>query len=153
MQIFRHGIIAVSIVGAITACGARQGPITKPPARKSVTVTATKFFSVTKKKSLGHCKIDVAPAKGDNVRVTRGDEVAWILGNDCDNALDLTLTFFPKEERKQGDGFPLITFSPVEDGVLKGKVNDIDMQGREYRVFKYRIRVGNHTKDPEIIIF
>jgi predicted small lipoprotein YifL len=153
MQTFRRRIIAVSIVSAVTGCGTHQGPITKPPATKSVTVTATKFFSVTKKRILGNCKIDVAPAKGDNVRVNRGDEVAWVLGNDCDSAQDLTLTFFPKDQHKQGNGVDVITFSAMEDGVLKGKVNNIDLGGQPYRVFRYRIKVGNHTKDPEIIVF
>ena len=141
----------VCMTVSIAACSRHPAPSVAPTPPAAVTVTTQKWFSVAKERPWhGGCRIRITPEAGPNTHLRSGEEVAWLLVNDCDNAADLRLEFFR-------NGKPVaspITFEAVANGVLKGRVNPIVVTPEQPWVrFKYTVIVGDHRKDPEIVIF
>ncbi len=142
-------LCALATLALLSGCvSAKQ---IEPVPSEPLTLTVGKFFSITKTKPWYKisCKITVAPAKGD-VKVRRGSTVAWVMGNDCDDAADVRLRFFRKGRGKATEEYP-IKFEPMRNNVLYGTV--IDDGGTEEATYEYTAIVGRHQKDPEIIVF
>ena len=144
-------VVGAGLAAMLTGTCAAVQPAIKPVKTPEVfTVSSQKWFSVDKKKKIGGCKIDVSPEKGADAVVVRGWQVSWLLVNTCDNAPELELQFY-----LHGRPANPITFEKMADGVLKGKVRE-DLKDEEVGAqnpYKYSVKVGNHIKDPEIIIF
>jgi hypothetical protein len=142
----RHALFACLLMFT-TACASLQVGTTPGPPPKPVALSVQKWFSVDKHEPwYGGCSVRVTPEKKPNlVRIARGWEVAWLVTNECDEAMDLTLTF---ERNGQPVESP-ITFDTIVNGVLRGVVKSDAELGR----YKYTAKVGEHSKDPDIIIF
>jgi hypothetical protein len=150
MHIRFQWLASLALAAAVSGC---SSVIVKPqPPAKPVSVTAARFFAVVKQKgALGiGCKIVVAPDKQEaRIKVQRDSMVAWVLGNDCDEADTLQLKFYVKGKGKTTEVSP-IDFESFENGVLRGKVKN---EGTGEIRYQYTVIVGDHQKDPEIIVF
>ncbi len=134
---------------AVAGCAAR-GPVTAPDKRDAPSIAAHLWLSVDKYDPwYWSCLIRVTPSHGPGTGVREGMVVAWVLANECDDSVDLTLTFFRAGKPVDSP----IEFEPVVNGVLAGRVKRIEGLPPGGLRFKYSVQSGRHRKDPEIVIF